>query len=52
MPDNVENLYLLNLSNINGIANKSSNTISGNAVDNTISGGNGDDHLFGVFLYI
>lgn len=43
----VENLTLLNSSNINATGNAQANTLLGNAGANTLSGGDGDDVIYG-----
>ncbi|POZ50708.1 Calx-beta domain-containing protein [Methylovulum psychrotolerans] len=47
LPTNVENLYLIGTSAINGTGNALKNTIVGNAYDNVINGGLGKDTLTG-----
>ena len=47
LSSNVENLYLIGSTNINGTGNNLANTITGNSGNNTLSGGNGNDILNG-----
>ncbi|MDO4249134.1 MAG: right-handed parallel beta-helix repeat-containing protein [Neisseria sp.] len=47
LQDNLENLVLLNISNINGTGNNQNNILQGNVADNVLSGGGGNDTLIG-----
>lgn len=47
LPDNVENLVLLNIKSINGTGNDLDNIIKGNVGDNKLDGGLGNDTLIG-----
>ena len=47
LPNTIENLRLIDTSNINGTGNNNSNTITGNSGNNQINGGNGADILTG-----
>jgi serralysin len=46
LPSNVENLYLLGSSNINGTGNAAANVLVGNPGTNVLTGGAGDDVYF------
>jgi subtilisin family serine protease len=47
LPDNTENLTLIESSAINGTGNSLANTLTGNSANNTLTGGGGNDILIG-----